>query len=57
MSWFGFSLVIDVALESTSASTGQCGGSSFGRSSSFVDGSMYSHTSLVVAISYIIKNH
>ena len=57
MSWFGSSLAIDVALGSTSAATGRCGGSSFGRSSSFVDGSMYSHTSLVLAMSWMIKDH
>ena len=56
MSWFGSSLAIDIALGSTSAGTGRCGGPSFG-SSSFVDGSIYSHTSLVVAVSCMIKNH
>ena len=54
MSWFGSSLAIDIALGSTSAGMGRCGGSSFG-SSSFVDGSMYSHTLLVLAISWTIK--
>ena len=57
MSWFGSSLAIDIALGSTSAGMGRCGGSSFGRSLSFVDGSMYSYTLLVVAVSYIIKNY
>ena len=36
---------------------GRFGGSSFGRSSFFVAGLMYSHTSLVLAVSWIIKNH
>ena len=41
---------------SMSLGVGRGGGSSFG-SSSFLDGSMYCHTSLVVAVSWMIKNH
>jgi len=39
-----------------SLGVGRLGCASFGRSS-FVDGLMYCHTSLVVAVSLMIKNH
>ena len=41
----------------TSVGVGRFGGSSFGRSSFFVDGSMYCHTLLVLAVSCTTKNH
>jgi len=51
MSWFGSSLAINVAAGSTSIGIGCFGGSSF-RSLSFVlDGLIYCHTLLVLAVS------
>ena len=41
----------------TSAGLGRFGGSSVRSSSFFFDGSIYSHTSLVLAVSYTIKNY
>ena len=39
------------------AGVGRFGGSSFGSSSFFFDGSIYCHTSLDLAVSCMIKNH
>jgi len=57
MSWFGSSLAINIAAESTSVGVGYFRGSSFGSSSFFFNRSMYCHTLLVLAVSCIIKNH
>ena len=50
-------MAIEVAAGSTSAGVGRFGSYSFRSSSFFTDGSIYSHTLLVSAMSYIIKNH
>jgi len=57
VSWVGFRFAIDVAVGSTSFGEGRFGGSSFRSLSFFLDRSMYSHTLLVLAVSYMIKNH
>ena len=46
-----------MAVNSTSFSIGRFGSSSIGRLSFFITRSMYSYTLLVLAVSYIIKNH
>ena len=40
-----------------SAGVGCFGSSNVGRLSFYLDGSIYSHTSLVLAVSWMIKNH
>jgi hypothetical protein len=55
VSWFGSSFAINVAVGSMSLGVGRLGSSSFGRSSFFLDGSIYCYTSLVLAVSWMIE--
>ena len=57
MSWLGSSFAINIAVGSMSLGVGRLGGPSVGRSFFFFNGSMYCHTLLVLAVSWMIKNH
>ena len=57
MNWSCSRWVINVARGRTSAGLGRFGSSSVRSLSFFFDGSIYSHTSLVLAVSWTIKIH